>query len=96
MHIPELIPCITQPVPESVYQLCSASSLSMVILNICNKFSNRNCMEVLVHIFFLTFRINKIFPAEDQVSACNGIPDLRLWPTSSSYVNSEVNNYVIL
>jgi hypothetical protein len=53
-------------------------------------------MEVLVHIF-LTFREKtKSIPAEDQVSVCNDIPDLSLWPTSSSCVNSEVYNYVIL
>jgi len=53
-------------------------------------------MEVLVHIFLEHSGKTKSIPAEDQVSVCNDIPDLRLWPTSSSYVNSEVNNYVIL
>ena len=45
---------------------------------------------------FLTLRKNKIFPAEDEVSVCKDIPDFRLWPKSSSYVSSEVNNYVSL
>jgi hypothetical protein len=44
---------------------------------------------------FLTLRKHKIHTCWGSDQCLYDIPDIRLWPTSSSDVNSEVNNLVI-